>query len=156
MTAVAAPAPNLELAQLAKQTFTKFQCLEIHVNRPRSKAYVPTCPAPLEIDPALRNRCLASATPRVAELGAYFFEDLDGYTHYVTQETVDAFTRITRENFPNLIFTRLFGVVDVDTDTQLMTDDVVPQGFATVENDGLNLAIKVRTFVAKLQPTVST
>lgn len=140
-----------ELVQNAYSTFAQNKTLTLNTNRQCSRLSLPSCGGlPLIVNRDLRDICLADVTPKVEELASFFFSNLNGDVCYIDQEVVESFTKLTKRDFPDLKFIRLFAVVDKETDIELFPETTAPE--YAIENEGFSIAIRIKAWVAKLIP----
>lgn len=124
--------------------------LTIWVNRQRSLLQLPISQQIFVVSKELRDKCLESVTEKVAEFCEYFFADENGTFHYLNQAALDELTKGIQDKGSSLKFSAFFGLIDKETNIELMSEDIIPSGWATMKDEKLSLSLEVSGIVIKI------
>lgn len=137
------------LANDAYRTFTENKKVKFYVNRGRSELFrnhIFEKPL-LYIDKSMRDQCLAHVfIPPLRNTASHYFVNSRMNVCYINQKVIDRFMEIAEDHFSLLDHSEKYGVIDCQTNTELMPID---EGRA-LPLSRFQLAIRVSSYVVKL------
>ncbi|MFZ0565232.1 MAG: hypothetical protein WAM28_03520 [Chlamydiales bacterium] len=149
-----------EMVQAACNAFEEKGMLQFHVNCNAASIFLTPgvritrafrCISLVLLDKDQRNILLTSAAKKVDDAATFFFHGLDRNTYCIDKNIRDRFMNITKEKYPNTAMTRQFALVDIETETELMSIDTAEE-YVQLEGEEFPLTVRVSTFVAQRNP----